>query len=85
MPYFSRQAIARPPMGRPLNTPVETFAAILFARLSGHSRKRAIEILTADPSRASGAVWSIASKAHADGCRTTEDFTRWLQGEESNQ
>ena len=85
MPFFSRQAIARPPLGRPLNTPVETFAAILFARLSGHSKKRALEILGADPSRASGAVWSIASKAHADGVQTAEQFEAWLQGEESTR
>ena len=65
--------------------PVAGFAAILFSRLSGNSRKRAIEILTADPSRASGAVWSVASKAHSDGCETAEDFLRWLQGEESKE
>ena len=69
-------------MGRPLGQPVETYAAILFARLSGHSRKRAAEILTTDPNRASGAVWSVAAQAAADGVQTAEQFEAWLQREE---
>lgn len=79
MAYFNRASVSRP-MGRPLGQPVESFAALLFARLSGHSRKRAAEILSADPSRASGAIWSVAAHAHSDGVRTTADFEKWLDG-----
>ena len=82
MSYFSRASVSRPMMGRPLGQPVETFAAILFARLSGHSRKRAVEILSTDPSRASGAVWSVAAQAAAAGVQTAEQFEQWLQREE---
>jgi len=77
MSYFTRASVSRP-MGRPLGQPATTFAAILFARLSGHSKKRALELLTADPDRASGAVWSIASQAAADGVQSTADFETWL-------
>ena len=81
MSYFSRASVTRP-MGRPLGQPVESFAAVLFARLSGHSKKRALELLTADPNRASGAVWSVASQAAADGVTTAEQFEALLQREE---
>jgi len=81
MSYFTRASVSRP-MGRPLGHPVTTFAAMLHARLSGHSRKRAVELLTADPNRASGAVWSIASQAAADGVQTAEQFEAWLQRED---
>jgi len=66
-------------MGRPLSEPTVTFAALLYARLSGHSRKRAQEILTADPDRASGAVWSVAAQAYNEGIRSAEAFQQWLQ------
>lgn len=66
-------------MGRPLGQPVTTFAALLFARLSGHSRKRALEILAADPGKANGAIWAVASQAHAEGISTAEAFEQWLQ------
>jgi hypothetical protein len=66
-------------MGRPLSEPAATFAALLYARLSGHSRKRAQELLTADPNRASGAVWSVAAQAHNEGVTTAEQFEQWLQ------
>ena len=82
MSYFSRASVSRPMMGRPLGQPVTTFAAMLYARLSGHSRKRAVELLTTDPNRASGAVWSIASQAAAAGVQTSEQFEAWLQREE---
>ena len=82
MPYFSRNSVSRAQMGRPLNEPIGSFAALLYARLSGHSRKRANEILTADPDRASGAVWSVAATAYNQGVRSTEDFEKWLQREE---
>ena len=82
MSYFSRASVTRPMMGRPLGQPVETFASILFARLSGHSRKRAVELLATDPNKASGAVWSIAAQAAADGVTTAEQFEQWLQREE---
>ena len=82
MSYFSRASVSRPMMGRPLGQPVETFAAMLYARLSGHSRKRAVELLTTDPNRASGAVWSVAAQAAADGVTTSEQFEAWLQREE---
>lgn len=81
MAYFARSQVTRP-MGRPLGQPVESFAALLFARLSGHSRKRAAEILAADPNKASGAIWSVAAHAHSDGIRTTDDFEKWLDGTE---
>ena len=77
MPHFTRASVSRP-MGRPLGQPATTFAAILFARLSGHSKKRALELLTADPNRASGAVWSIAAQAASDGVQSTADFETWL-------
>jgi len=79
MSYFSRASVSRPMMGRPLGQPVTTFASILFARISGHSPKRAVEILTTDPDKASGAIWSIAAQAAADGVTTTEQFEAWLQ------
>jgi hypothetical protein len=78
MAYFNRSSVTRP-MGRPLSEPTATFAAMLYARLSGHSRKRAQEILAADPDRASGAVWSVAAMAHADGVTSSEQFEQWLQ------
>ncbi len=81
MAYFNRASVTRP-MGRPLSEPAASFAAILFARLSGHSRKRAQELLTADPNRASGAVWSVAAAAYSEGIRSTADFEKWLQREE---
>lgn len=81
MSYFSRQAVARP-LGRPLGQPVQSFAAALYARLTGHSRKRAAEILAADPVKASGAIWAVASRAHADGVTTVAGFDQWLQSTE---
>jgi len=66
-------------MGRPLSEPTATFAALLYARLSGHSRKRAQEILSANPDRASGAIWSVAAQAHHEGVQTAEQFEVWLQ------
>jgi len=78
MSYFSRASITRP-MGRPLGQPVETFAAVLYARLSGHSRKRAAEILAANPNAASGAVWAVAADAAGAGVKTAADFEQWLQ------
>lgn len=81
MAYFSAQGISRPPLGRPLGTPTATFAALLFARLSGHSRRRAEEIINADPNRASGAIWSVASHAAAQGVQTADQFEAWLQRE----
>ncbi len=77
MSFFARSQVTRP-MGRPLGQPATTFAAILFARLSGHSKKRALELLTADPNRASGAVWSVASQAANEGVQSTADFEAWL-------
>ena len=81
MSYFSRASVTRP-MGRPLGQPVESFAALLFARLSGHSRKRAEELLRANPSTASGAVWAVASAAYNEGITTAEQIEEWLQREE---
>jgi hypothetical protein len=78
MAYFSRASVSRP-TGRPLSEPTATFAALLYARLSGHSRKRAQEILAANPDRASGAVWSVAAQAHNEGVTTSEQFEAWLQ------
>jgi hypothetical protein len=85
MAYFSRASVARPTMGRPLSEPTATFAALLYARLSGHSRKRAEEIIATDPDRASGAIWSVAAHAHHEGVKTAEEFEAWLQktGEEA--
>ena len=79
MAFFSAQAISRPPLGRPLGQPAASFAALLFSRLSGHSRRRAEEILTANPDKASGAIWSVASAAATAGCKTAADFEAWLQ------
>jgi hypothetical protein len=81
MSYFSRASVTRP-MGRPLGEPATTFAALLFARLSGHSRKRAEELIRANPNAASGAVWSVAGHAASEGIRSAEDFEKWLQREE---
>jgi hypothetical protein len=78
MAYFNRASVTRP-MGRPLGQPVESFAALLFARLSGHSRKRAEELIRANPNAASGAVWAVASQAHAEGVTSAEQFEAWLQ------
>lgn len=85
MAYFSAQAISRPPLGRPLGTPTATFAALLFARLSGNSRRRAEEILAADPNKANGAIWSVASHAAAEGIETAEQFQEWLQREATSE
>jgi hypothetical protein len=78
MAYFTRASVTRP-MGRPLGEPATTFAAMLFARLSGHSRKRAEELLRANPNAASGAVWSVAGHAVSEGIRSVEGFEQWLQ------
>ena len=85
MSYFSRASVSRPMMGRPLGQPVTTFAAMLYARLSGHSRKRAVELLTTDPDKASGAIWSVAAQAAADGVTTAEQFQQWLQREPTKE
>jgi hypothetical protein len=77
MSFFARSQVTRP-MGRPLGQPVESFAALLYARLSGHSRKRAAEILAANPDKASGAIWSVASQAANEGVQSTADFEAWL-------
>jgi hypothetical protein len=84
MAYFSAQGISRPPLGRPLGTPTATFAALLFAKLSGNSRRRAEEILNANPNRASGAIWSVAAHAAAEGVETPEGFEQWLQRESTS-
>ncbi len=78
MSYFSRASVTRP-MGRPLGEPATTFAALLFARLSGHSRKRAEELIRANPNAASGGVWSVAGHAVSEGIRSVEQFEQWLQ------
>ena len=82
MPYFNRSTISR--SGRPLGEPAAAFAAILLARLTGHSRKRASELLSADPNCASGTIWSIAACAANDGIKTAEQFEVWLDGENSS-
>lgn len=84
MAYFSRQSVSRAVMGRPLNQPAQTFAAILYARLSGHSRKRAQEIIAANPNAASGGIWAVAGDAAASGVKTAEEFQQWLQGAEES-
>ena len=40
MAYFNRAQVT----GRPLDIPVQAFTAILYAKLYGHSRKRAEEL-----------------------------------------
>jgi hypothetical protein len=80
MAHFSAQAVSRP-MGRPLGQPVTTFASLLFARLYGHSRRRAEEILANNPNAASGAIWAVASDAAAAGVMTGDQFLEWLQRE----
>ena len=82
MAYFSAQGISRSHLGRPLGTPTASFAALLYSRLSGHSRRRAEEIINTNPDKASGAVWSVAAKAAAAGVQTAEQFEQWLQREE---
>lgn len=82
MAYFSAQGISRRHLGRPLGTPTASFAALLYSRLSGHSRRRAEEIINTNPNRASGAVWSVAAQAAAAGVQTAEQFEAWLQREE---
>jgi hypothetical protein len=87
MAYFTRASVTRP-MGRPLGEPATTFAAMLFARLSGHSRKRAEELLRANPNTAVGGVWSVAAQAASEGVKTAEQFEAWLKKtdeEASNQ
>jgi hypothetical protein len=82
MAYFSAQGISRRHLGRPLGTPTASFAALLYSRLSGHSRRRAEEIINTNPDKASGAIWSVAAQAAADGVQTAEQFEAWLQREE---
>ena len=82
MAYFSAQGISRSHLGRPLGTPTASFAALLYSRLSGHSRRRAEEIINTNPDKASGAIWSVAAKAAAAGVQTSEQFEQWLQREE---
>ena len=79
MSYFSRSDIKAAAMGRPLSEPVKSFVALLYARLHGYSRSRAVEIINADPDAASGLQWNLAAAAHADGCETSADFEQWLQ------
>jgi hypothetical protein len=85
MAYFSTASVTRSAMGRPLGEPTATFAALLFARLSGYSRKRATELLAANPDAASGAIWSVAAHAHREGVQTAEQFEAWLQREDAKQ
>jgi hypothetical protein len=88
MAYFSTASVTRSAMGRPLGEPATTFAAMLFARLSGHSRKRAEELLRANPNTAAGGVWAVATHAAREGIQTAEQFEAWLQKadeEASNQ
>ena len=67
--------------GRPLAVAPQTFAAILFGRLHGYSRKRAEEILAANPEAASGTIWRLAAVGQSEGCQTAEQFERWVQRE----
>jgi hypothetical protein len=85
MAAFSAQSISRPPLGRPLNTPTWTFAALLYGKLTGNSRRRAEEILQKNPDAANGAIWSVAANAAADGIKTAEQFQEWLQRESTSQ
>jgi hypothetical protein len=85
MSYFSRASVSRPMMGRPLALQPVNLRRMLFARLSGHSRKRAVELLTTDPDKASGAIWSVAAQAAADGVTTAEQFQQWLQREPTKE
>lgn len=81
MPYFSRASVARPPMGRPLAVPVESFVAIMLAKMSGHSVKRAAELLAENEDAASPTLWRLAAMAHGQGIRTNKAFEQWLQRE----
>ena len=85
MAYFSAQGISRSHLGRPLGTPTASFAALLYSRLSGHSRRRAEEIINTNPDKASGAIWSVAAQAAADGVTTAEQFQQWLQREPTKE
>jgi hypothetical protein len=77
MAYFNRAQAT----GRPLDVPVQAFAAILYAKLYGHSRKRAEELLADNPDAASPTLWRLAAVAQSEGIRTSEAFERWMQKE----
>ena len=80
MSFFARSQVTRP-MGRPLGQPVESFVAILMAKLHGHSVKRSRELLEADPEAASPMLWRLAAVAHSEGIRTAADFEQWAERE----
>ena len=77
MAYFNRAQVT----GRPLDVPVQAFTAILYAKLYGHSRKRAEELLAENPDAASPTLWRLAAVAQSEGIRTSEAFERWMQKE----
>lgn len=77
MSYFSRASVT----GRPLAVPVQAFTAILYAKLHGLSRKRAEELITANPDTASPTLWRLAAVAQSEGIRTSEAFEQWVQRE----
>jgi hypothetical protein len=77
MAYFNRAQAT----GRPLDIPAQAFAAILYAKLYGHSRKRAEELLAENPDAASPTLWRLAAVAQSEGVRTSEAFERWMQKE----
>ncbi len=77
MAYFNRAQAT----GRPLDIPVQAFTAILYAKLYGHSRKRAEELLAENPDAASPTLWRLAAVAQSEGIRTSEAFERWMQKE----
>lgn len=64
--------------GRPYNETILSFTARLMAEMDGICVKHAHEVLTINPDYAAGSLWAAASAAHAAGCRTGQDFERWL-------
>jgi hypothetical protein len=77
MAYFNRAQAT----GRPLDIPVQAFTALLYAKVYGHSRKRAEELIAANPDAASPTLWRLAAVAHGEGIRTSEAFEAWVTKE----
>jgi hypothetical protein len=64
--------------GRPLSFRTQSFAATLFAELTGLSFKRATEIVEQNPDVVSGAMWQMCATAADSGVATNSHFKMWI-------
>jgi hypothetical protein len=65
--------------GRRLEAPIETFAAILTAKITGLSVRRSTELIKENPNAASPFSWRLASLAASSGIKTSFAFEQWIK------